>query len=161
MECSAADLCRKKPRHIAILYHVIAHKLTLCQNRLLEPLGITQQQSRLMFFLHFHNAERLNQKDMESFMHLSAASVTSLIANLEKGGYVERKTSETDGRAKLIRLTRKGEDTLPAIDETLRQMDEIVTGALTDEEKSCMEELLLKVDGYIMERQENGCLKKS
>ncbi len=150
----------KRPKHIAILYDIIAHKLTVFQNRLLEKLGITQQQSRLMFFLHFHSAERLNQKDLESFMHLSAASVTSLIANLERHGYVERNVSETDGRVKLIRLTEKGEETLPAIDETLKQMDEIVMGGLTEEEKSYMEEMLLRVDRNIMERQETGCLKR-
>ena len=47
------------------------------------------------------------QKDLEEFLGIKGSSVTSLINNLEQGGYLRRESLESDGRYKKLVLTEK------------------------------------------------------
>ena len=46
-------------------------------------------------------------KDLEDFLGIKGSSVTSLINNLEQGGYLRRESLESDGRYKKLVLTEK------------------------------------------------------
>ena len=46
-------------------------------------------------------------KDLEEFLGIKGSSVTSLINNLEQGGYLRRESLESDGRDKKLVLTEK------------------------------------------------------
>lgn len=46
-------------------------------------------------------------KDLEEFLGIKGSSVTSLINNLEQGGYLRRESLESDGRYKKLVLTDK------------------------------------------------------
>ncbi len=46
-------------------------------------------------------------KDLEEFLGIKGSSVTSLINNLEQGGYLRRESLESDGRYKKLVLTEK------------------------------------------------------
>ena len=46
-------------------------------------------------------------KDLEEFLGIKGSSVTSLINNLEQGGYLRRENLESDGRYKKLVLTEK------------------------------------------------------
>ena len=46
-------------------------------------------------------------KDLEEFLGIKGSSVTSLINNLEQGGYLRRESLESDGTYKKLALTDK------------------------------------------------------
>lgn len=46
-------------------------------------------------------------KDLEEFLGIKGSYVTSLINNLEQGGYLRRESLESDGRYKKLVLTEK------------------------------------------------------
>lgn len=46
-------------------------------------------------------------KDLEEFLEIKGSSVTSLINNLERGGYLRRESLVSDGRYKKLVLTEK------------------------------------------------------
>ena len=46
-------------------------------------------------------------KDLEEFLGIKGSSVTSLINNLEQGGYLRRESLESDGRYNKLVLTEK------------------------------------------------------
>ncbi len=49
-------------------------------------------------------------KDLEEFLEIKGSSVTSLINNLERGGYLRRESLATDGRYKKLVLTEKARE---------------------------------------------------
>src|SRR5690606_17548024 len=61
-------------------------------------------------------------------------SVTRLIDNLVKEGYVERRNDPDDRRLNLIFLTNKGKNIEPSVLELVNETIEIATKGLTEEE---------------------------
>lgn len=63
------------------------------------------------FVLHYIIVEKdrgdIFPKDLEEFLGIKGSSVTSLINNLEQGGYLRRESLESDGRYKKLVLTEK------------------------------------------------------
>ncbi len=65
-------------------------------------------------------------KDLEEFLGIKGSSVTSLINNLEQGGYLRRESLESDGRYKKLVLTEKTkgmqEDILKRVNDYIHSM---------------------------------------
>ena len=61
-------------------------------------------------------------------------SVTRLIDNLVKEGYVERRNDEKDRRLNLIFLTEKGKEIEASVLDSVNETIEIATKGLTEEE---------------------------
>lgn len=65
-------------------------------------------------------------KDLEEFLGIKGSSVTSLVNNLEQGGYLRRESLESDGRYKKLALTEKTkgmqEDILRRVYDYMRSM---------------------------------------
>ena len=47
------------------------------------------------------------QKDLEEYLEIKGSSVTSILDNLEKNGYVRREAVDYDGRLKKLAITEK------------------------------------------------------
>ena len=71
---------------------------------------VTSAQGLLLDYL-FHNQSRdVFQKDLEEYLEIKSSSVTSILDNLEKNGYVRRESVEYDGRLKKISMTDKARE---------------------------------------------------
>ncbi|GAA6527764.1 MarR family transcriptional regulator [Intrasporangium sp. DVR] len=83
------------------IYHAVAAKgygdVTIAQSRLL--MGIDDGGTRLTVL-----AERAQ---------VAKQTATALVDKLERAGYVERVPDPTDGRARLVRLTARGQAAIP------------------------------------------------
>ncbi len=105
-------LNRKMQRHFAT-YFSDSH-LTCIQGLVLHFI-IVESEQRDIF-----------PKDLEEFLEIKGSSVTSLINNLERGGYLRRESLATDGRYKKLVLTEKTreiqEDILRRVYEYMRDM---------------------------------------
>ena len=56
----------------------------------------------------FRNRETdVFQKDLEEYLEIKGSSVTSILDNLEKNGYVRREAVDYDGRLKKLAITEK------------------------------------------------------
>ena len=55
---------------------------------------------------------------------MTKQSMAELVAHLESHGYVERVADPSDGRAKLVRLTDRGRETVPIALEAIRGLGE-------------------------------------
>lgn len=66
---------------------------------------------RVLGFVKKHSlhGEMIFQKDIEREFKIKGSSVTSVLNNLEKNGYILRKSVERDKRLKQIVLTEKAE----------------------------------------------------
>lgn len=86
-------LNRKMQRHFASYFS--DSQLTCIQGLVLDYI-IVESSRRDVF-----------PKDLEEFLEVKGSSVTSLINNLERGGYLRRESLATDGRYKKLVLTEK------------------------------------------------------
>ena len=72
----------------------------------LKPLGLTYTQ--YIVFMVLWEKESVTVGRLGSTLHLDAGTLTPLLKNLEKEGYITRERSKEDERVTLISLTEKG-----------------------------------------------------
>lgn len=105
-------LNRKMQRHFATYFS--DSPLTCIQGLVLHYI-IVESEHRNIF-----------PKDLEEFLEIKGSSVTSLINNLERGGYLRRESLASDGRYKKLVLTEKTremqEDILKRVYDYMRNM---------------------------------------
>lgn len=73
----------------------------------LKPLGLTYTQ--YIVFMVLWEKESINVGQLGSILRLDAGTLTPLLKNLEKEGYVTRSRSKEDERVTLITITDKGQ----------------------------------------------------
>ncbi len=69
-------------------------------------------------FLAFQSNTTLSMKEIATFINKTPQTVTTLIANLEKQGFVEVKQCTADKRTRFATITQKGIDLLPHFDSS-------------------------------------------
>ena len=72
----------------------------------LKPLGLTYTQ--YIVFMVLWEKESVNVGQLGSILHLDAGTLTPLLKNLEKEGYVTRQRSKEDERVTIVSVTKKG-----------------------------------------------------
>lgn len=95
--------------------------------------------------------QKLCQKDMERELGLRASSVSSMLANLERGGYIVRTQAEGDARTKFITLTEKGDTLCKRHKHAMDSCDTAVQACLTEEERAEFKRLMFKIIDSISE----------
>jgi len=74
----------------------------------LKPLGLTY--TKYIVLMVLWEKESLNVGQLGNCLHLDAGTLTPLLKNLEKDGYVTRARSKEDERITIINITKKGND---------------------------------------------------
>lgn len=83
---------------------------------------ITSVQALILHYIIVESEKRdIFPKDLEEFLEIKGSSVTSLISNLERNGYLRRESLESDGRYKKLVLTGR---TLAIRDDITRRIGE-------------------------------------
>ena len=96
-------------------------------------LGIHPSQHH--FLMHIARNGTCTQNSIAEAMEISAAAVAVSLKKLEKGGYIEKRSSQSDGRSNQIALTEKGEDVVKQSRHMFEQVDEEMFASLTEEEQ--------------------------
>lgn len=124
-------------------------------NVLFAENGISPVQLHAMIFIHksMNSGERVCQKDVEKHVNLRASSVSSLLSNLERGGFLVRKIAEGDARTKYIELTEKGKEICIKNKLLVDKCDGVIQTALTEEEQTEFEILLNKILNSISDQE--------
>ncbi|HIR23050.1 MAG TPA: MarR family transcriptional regulator [Candidatus Scatosoma pullicola] len=68
---------------------------------------ITSIQGLVLDYLFRNRETDVFQKDLEEYLEIKGSSVTSILDNLEKNGYVRREAVDYDGRLKKLAITEK------------------------------------------------------
>ncbi len=98
--------------------------ISRCGDVLFSPYGITTDQYSLIRAVQHEPGIR--QADLGSIIFAEPNTVTAMVSLLEKRGILKRKPSPTDGRAKLITLTARGEMLMQRLSADWRPMREIL-----------------------------------
>ncbi|MCR4689840.1 MAG: MarR family transcriptional regulator [Lachnospiraceae bacterium] len=86
--------------------YACGRKIVAAYTPYLKPLGLTYTQ--YVVFMVLWEKESVNVGQLGSILHLDAGTLTPLLKNLEKEGYVTRKRSKEDERVTIISITKKG-----------------------------------------------------
>ncbi|MCR4787662.1 MAG: MarR family transcriptional regulator [Lachnospiraceae bacterium] len=88
--------------------YACGRKIVAAYTPFLKPLGLTYTQ--YVVFMVLWELENVSVGQLGSILHLDAGTLTPLLKNLEKEGYVTRERSKEDERVTLISITKKGND---------------------------------------------------
>lgn len=83
------------------------------------------------------------QKDLEEAFGVRRSSVTSIVKNMERSGYLIRENSPEDARLKEVRLTEKGRELDDALRSFILSLEKEMTRGLTREELAVLKKALL------------------
>ncbi|RNB79728.1 MarR family transcriptional regulator [Brevibacillus fluminis] len=105
--------------------------------------GIVSSHGDILSLLY--RVDGISVKVLAEKIHRTQPTVSVLVDKLEKLGYVERRKSEEDSRVTLVALTKKGQTLEPIFAKVSEELNELLYGGLTDDEKELFESLLERV----------------
>lgn len=116
-------------------------------NQLFAEYGVTPVQMHALIFIHINTKQgkKVCQKDVEKQINLRASSISTLLSNLEKDGFLVRTVAEDDARTKYLELTEKGECLCIKDKMLVDACDGAIQSALTEDELAQFETLLEKI----------------
>jgi DNA-binding MarR family transcriptional regulator len=91
----------------------------------------------------------IDQAGIAAKIAYDRATIGGVIDRLEQKGYVTRKVSKQDRRAREVRLTKKGEQAYDDILPVVRALQDDVLRGLTQSERATFQKLANKVVGNI------------
>ena len=103
--------------------------------------------AREHLLLTISSREGIHQKELAEMMHVNPSSMSEFINKLEDDGYIVRNVDPEDKRATLIALTEKGSARAAEIRDEREARFNDLFGALTEEEKIQLNDLLGKIIG--------------
>ncbi len=79
---------------------------------------------QVLCMLRVHNEENLNQKDLSDSLYITKGAITKAIRKLESNGIIIREQSKYDKRHNILRLSKKGNDLIPILEEINKEWEE-------------------------------------
>lgn len=130
------------------LIPIIKQINTLSRNNLknnLKRYDITDAQLEVLLFLKKNSDKNINQRLIETELHLSNPTIVSIIDRLEEKKLVKRAISENDHRQKHIIITYVGKKLCNDLFHDFCNEENSLFLNISEKEKTVLKELLLKV----------------
>ena len=99
--------CLKLENQLCFPLYACARKIMGAYTPLLKPIGLTYTQ--YIVFMVLWEKEKVSVGELGRELHLDAGTLTPLLKNLEKLGYVTRERLKEDERVTLVGITEKGD----------------------------------------------------
>lgn len=100
---ASTDAAREGIR-LGFLIHDVSRLRRIAYDQLMKPLAVTRAQWWVLAHLSRHDG--MMQTQLADVLEVGKASLGDLIADLERGGWVERRPDPLDKRARRVYLTR-------------------------------------------------------
>ncbi len=94
-------------------------------NRRMQPYGL--KYSDHAFLIYIAKNPGLNQRRLARLLSIDEAVVTRVLKKLEENGFVRRERDPEDLRSFCLYLTARGEELIPALQETFNALDSVLT----------------------------------
>ncbi len=109
-------------------------------NEVLRPYGVAQSQWYILFYIR-RSAEP-TQKELQDFLQVRSATLTTAINALERKGWIIRKQSKTDRRAKVLKLTPAGIELWESLPDPIRAIRARMLEGISPEEEKITRQIL-------------------
>jgi DNA-binding MarR family transcriptional regulator len=119
----------------------VSRRLHRAHRRLMEPLGITPAQARLLRTLA-HCEERPRMADLAQRLEVVPRAVTTLVDGLEERGLARRVPDPANRRVVRVELSEKGQEALSALRAARRDAAAELLAPLDGPQRARLSELL-------------------
>jgi MarR family transcriptional regulator, temperature-dependent positive regulator of motility len=142
MDMSIMSKLDDYPGHLIRRFHQIAVAAFVTET---EQAGVelTAVQYAALFVLR--DNEGIDQATLAGLIAYDRVTIGGVISRLESRGYLERKNSTEDRRARILRLTRQGRAVLTKLAPAVHQAQEVMLQGLNKAERAELMKLLRKV----------------
>ena len=106
----------------------------------IEEYGLNSGNPKVLLYLLGN--EGCRQIDIARYCHVRSATLSSVLANMEANGFIERKRLEGNKRSYAIYLTKKGHQTFDVVKDQLDATTNIAFKDFTDDE-------IIKIQSYL------------
>lgn len=137
----------EKINHINLLLRLHLKKLHQLFAKFSKDSNLTLQQAHILLYLAHHPGSI--QKEIADNFNLRKSSITSIVKNLEKEGYIIRKADPESARNKRVYLTAAGEKEISKLYEIFSFIDTNLGRALTEDELDDLNKLISKLNDHI------------
>lgn len=137
----------EKYREVNRLMRAYMIKLSHLFGKETSPKDLTPQQGHTLIYLS--NNPGIMQREIGEYFHLRDASITNMVKNLERYGYIIRKIDENSARIKRIYLTSAGEEKVEEIKNQLNETNEKIAQSIDDELLDRLENDLKELDASL------------
>ena len=79
---------------------------------------------QVLCIARIYNEENLNQKDLSDSLYITKGAITKAIRKLESNGIIIREQSKEDKRHNILKLSQKGKDLIPILEEINNEWEE-------------------------------------
>ena len=113
--------------------NLLSHKVKARLNAMMQDLGITAVQSRVIYDILVHCQEGpVFQRDIENVFGLSRSTATGILQQLEKNGIIRRESYPNDARLKSLVPTQHAVELDAQVLAGLKETDRMLTRGLSD-----------------------------
>lgn len=133
---------RERPEAAFLLAQIGAHAASQFAERL-KILGLAPSDAGILRLLRM--AAGISQQDLAGKLNIHPSRLVALLDNLEKHGFLERRSNPDDRRLYSLHLTRAGEQVLGDIGKVAREHQDSLLSALSAEERQTLGSLLLRI----------------
>lgn len=132
------------------LHHHLGYWLRMVSNavshsfaRKVEGEGVTV--AEWVFLRVLYDVDRIAPSLLAERMGMTKGAISKLADRLLEKDFIKREANRDDGRAHVLALTPMGRSVVPRLAEIADANDASFFGALTADERSCLEKLLRKI----------------
>lgn len=116
--------------------------------------NVTAVQIGIIHYLCQHIGDPIYQKDLEDFFHIRRSTITGILQNLEKNGYIKRISVLEDKRLKQIIITRMGMMLDKKMNAIADQNETIFFDGFSEQDKEQLFGLLERIRNNILREEE-------
>ena len=110
----------------------IHHKMEILKQESGDDLTVVQ--AHTLHYLHDHQNEDVYQKDIEKILNVRRSTATEILNVLERDGYIERHSMDSDRRLKKLVLTDKAMRLHESMIKNIERMEILLRMNISDEE---------------------------
>lgn len=114
---------------------------------IIKPPTITQ--ARIMKYIFENNSKDIYQKDLEKALNLRRATVSEVLATMERKGLIIRSENPNDARSKKIELAQLDNNKKRQMKEQMQQLEQALTQDISKEELLTFSLVLRKMENNI------------
>lgn len=142
-----------------IRFSLLARRWRQALDAHLASVGLTDATWIPLIHLH-ETGGGVTQKELAALVGIDSSSLVRLLDILSREGLVERRTSTSDARARLVYLTSVGEERVAHIREELTRGEEDMLAGLSDSEITSMLDGFVRIEQRLVELQDKRAVRR-
>ena len=140
---------RNLDRSFGFLLHDVSRLLRIEYNRRVRHLGLTRSQWRVI--AHLSRNEGSTQTFLADVLEIENATLARLLDRLEADGWIERRPSQTDRRAKHLYLTEKPAAIIDAMFRISAQLQQDTLNGMPNADREQLIDSLLGIKRNLLQ----------